>query len=180
MAAINPIIILDQYYYIDIFLTHTYKNLGQYDIIKNNIITGELKEFDFTTQSLLEPIPIASPSLAIVTGYTKSRLKEVISYSNEYLVGVKGVTSVNQEYVTYEIDGIVYLTYLDTDVTIYGFGKPTNEFEYQSILKDDNSVSVDVKKTLNAFVIDRSNISVYDYFNKISNCDSLDDLLDIF
>jgi len=180
MAAINPGTILDQYYYIDILLTHKYKNLGQYELIIDNNIIGELKKSNFTTQNQLQPFNFGPSSIAIITGYTESRLKNVITYTGEYKVGVNGVTEVNQEYITYEIDGIVYLTYLDTDVTIYGFGKLTNEFDVQPILANDNSVSIDVKKTLNAFIIDRSNISIYEYFNKMNNCNNLDDLLDIF
>lgn len=180
MAAINSGSILDEYYYIDIFLTHQYKNLGQYTLIENNDIVGELTDFDLLNQNQLPPFDFGQPSVAIVTGYTSSRLKYVETYAGGYKVGVNGVTEVNNEYVSYEIDGITYLTYLDTGVTLYGFGKPTNEFSPQAILNDDNSVSIDVKKTLNGLIIDRSNISIYEYFNKMNNCNNLDDLLDIF
>jgi hypothetical protein len=180
MAAINTGTILDQYYYIDILLTHKYKNFGQYELIQNNDIIGELTDFDLLNQNQLQPFDFGPSSVAVVTGYTESKLKNVITYSGEYKVGVNGVTSVNNDYVTYVIDDITYLTYLDTGITLYGFGKLTNEFDVQPILMNDNSVSIDVKKTLNAFIIDRSNISIYEYFNKMNNCNNLDDLLDIF
>lgn len=183
MAAINtnPVIpIVPDYYYLDILLTNSYKNLGQYENVINSEIIGELTEFDFTTQSELPLLESGQTGIAIITGYTTSKLNVVKTYTGEYKVGVNGVTFANSEYVSYVIAGITYLTYLDTGVTLYGFAKQTNEFETQLIFKDDNSVSVDVKKTLNAFIIDRSNISIYDYFNKISTCDNLDDILDIF
>jgi hypothetical protein len=180
MAAINSGNISNEYYYIDVLLTHQYKNFGQYELIENNDIIGELTDFDFTTQSQLTPFDFGQTSVAIITGYTTSKLKNVITYTGEYKVGVNGVTEVNNEYVSYVINDITYLTYLDTGITLYGFGKLTNEFSLQAILKDDNSVSIDVKKTLNALIIDRSNVSVYEYFNKMNNCNNLDDLLDIF
>jgi len=180
MAAINTGDILDEFYYIDILLTHKYKNFGQYDLIENNDIVGELTDFDLLSQNQLTPFDFGQPSVAIITGYTDSKLKYVETYAGGYKVGVNGVTVVTDEYVSYVIDDITYLTYLDTGITLYGFGKPTNEFDVQPILMNDNSVSIDVKKTLNAFIVDRSNVAIYEYFNKMNNCVNLDDLLDIF
>ena len=167
-------------YYLDIFLTQTQKNLGQFNLISNNEIIGDLGQFDFAIQNQIEAIAADEIINVTLTGLTSSRLKEVITYSGEYKVGVNGVNVVTNDYIIYNIDGINYVTYLDTNLTIYTATKASNEFERQNILRDDNSVSIDIKKTLNAFLIERSNISVYDYFNKINNCDKLDDLLDIF
>jgi hypothetical protein len=180
MAAINLNDTFEQYYYIDIFLTQTQKNLGQFDIIKNNEIIGDLIAFDFTSQNSISPISPSDVGIITLTGLTTSRLNEVKTYTGEYKVGVNGVNVVNNEFIIYDIDGISYVTYLDTNFTIYTMTKSTNEFEMQNVLRDDNSVSIDIKKTLNGFLVERSNISVYDYFNKINNCDKLDDLLDIF
>jgi hypothetical protein len=182
MAAVNPstIPIVNNNYYLDIFLTQTYNNLGQYEIIQNKEIFGDLTQFDLTGQTQLPPIEQNQSTLVVITGYTQSRLPNVVTYTGEYIVGVNGVTYVSDEYIGYEINNILYITYLDTGVTIYGFGKLSNEFERQDIIRDDNSVAIDVKKTLDAFIIDRSNTSVYDYFNRINGCDNLDDILDIF
>ena len=181
MAAIDNGETTKNFYYIDIFLTQTYKNLGQYDIIRNNEFFGELIEFNFETQSELLPIEYSEPFSISITGETQNDfLKKIIAYNGQYKVGVNDVTQVNENFVRYTINDINYITYFNNNLTIYGVEKITNELEYQNILKDDNSVSVDVKKTLNAFVIDRLNIPVYDYFNKINNCTNLDDLLDIF
>jgi hypothetical protein len=173
-------------YYVDVFLTKTQKNLGQFTSIKNNEIFGDLTtfnlipNFNFLNQTQLPPFNFSQPFNVTVTGITESKLKNVITYTGDYKVGVNGVIFANSDYVMYEIDGITYTTFLSDNLTIYSVTKPTNEFDKQSILRDDNSVSIDVKKTLNAFLIDRSNVSIYEYFNKINNCDSLDDLLDIF
>jgi hypothetical protein len=167
-------------YYLDIFLTQTSKNLGQYDIITNNEIIGDFVEFNFAIQNEVPRIAVNQSFDITVTGLTSSRLEEARSYSGDFKIGVNGVIAVNDNYVMYAIDGVNYITYLDTNLTIYTVTKPSNEFERQNILRDDNSVSIDIKKTLNAFIIERSNISVYDYFNKLNNCDNLDDILDIF
>jgi len=183
MAAVSDTIgfpINTEYYYFDVFLTQTTKNLGQFSIVKNNEIIGDLIEFDLASQNSLSRIAPSEVLNITITGLTSSRLEEVKTYSGDYKVGVNGVSVVNDEYIIYEIDGVNYITYLDTNLTIYTINKSSNEFENQDILRDDNSVSIDVKTTLNAFLIERSNISVYDYFNKMNNCDKLDDLLDIF
>jgi hypothetical protein len=181
MAAISFDDTFEQYYYIDIFLTQTQKNLGMFNIITNNEIIGDLPEFDFTSQNTIPPITPSDIGIVTLTGLTASRLNEVKTYTGEYKVGVNGVILVLDSLIIYEIDGISYQTLLDGFNTTYYFvTKSTNEFEMQNVLRDDNSVSIDIKKTLNGFLVERSNISLYDYFNKISNCDKLDDLLDIF
>ena len=171
---------IENYYYLDIFLTQTQKNLGQFNIISNNEIIGDLIAFDFASQNSISPISPSDVGIVTLTGLTISRLNEVKTYTGEYKVGVNGVNAVTNEFIIYNIDGINYVTYLDTNLTIYTMTKSTNEFQMQNVLRDDNSVSIDIKKTLNGFLVERSNISVYYYFNKISNCDKLDDLLDIF
>ena len=170
------------YYYLDIFLTQTQKNLGQFSIIKNNDIVGDLIAFDFASQNSISQIAQTNIGTNItVTGLTSSRLNEVKTYNGGYKIGVNGVILVSSTVVVYKIDDITYQTLLDgSNTTFYTLTKPSGEFEMQEVLSDDNSVSIDIKKTLNAFIIERSNISVYDYFNKINNCDKLDDLLDIF
>jgi hypothetical protein len=182
MAAINIDNEFKTFYYINVFLKQTQKNLGQFSTIKNNQIIGDLKElpsfyFENQTQNTINQ---STSETVKITGLTKSRLNEVKTYQGLFKVGVNGVTFVNEDYIIYQIDEISYTTFIEDNLTIYSVTKTTNEFENQSVIRDDNSVSVDVKKTLNAFLIDRSNISVYDYFNKINNCNNLDDLLDIF
>jgi hypothetical protein len=170
-------------FYINIFLTQTQKNLGQFSLISNNEIIGDSIEFapNLNRQSNTTiNLPTNSTTIT-VTGLTSSRLEEVKTYNGDYKVGVNGVILASSTLVVYKIDDITYQTLLDgSNTTYYIVNKPTNEFEMQDVLSDDNSVSIDIKKTLDAFIIERSNISVYDYFNKINNCDKLDDLLDIF
>lgn len=183
MAAINLDNELKTFYYVDVFLTQTQKNMGQFTTIKNNQIIGDLKElpsFYFENQTENTINQSTTPNTVKITGLTASRLNEVKTYEGLFKVGINGVTVVNEDYIIYQIDEISYTTFIENNLTIYSVTKPTNEFENQSVIRDDNSVSIDVKKTLNAFLIDRSNISVYEYFNKINNCDNLDDLLDIF
>lgn len=167
------------YYYLDIFLTQTQKNLGQFSLINNLDIIGDLTTFNLTNK--LPEIISTSSTTITVTGLTSSRLEEVKTYNGGYKVGVNGVILVSSTEVVYKIDDIIYRTLLDgSNTTFYTLNKPSGEFEMQNVLRNDNSVSIDIKKTLDAFIIERSNISVYDYFNKINNCDKLDDLLDIF
>jgi hypothetical protein len=182
MAAINLDNTLKKYYYIDIFLIQTQKNLGQFSIITNDEIVGDIITFNFNNQnSISQNTQTDTITDITITGLTSSRLAEVKTYNGDYKVGVNGVISVFSSSIIYKIDDITYQTLLDGSNTTYYFvTKSTNEFQTQSVLRNDNSVSIDIKKTLNAFIIERSNISVYDYFNKINNCDKLDDLLDIF
>lgn len=169
-------------FYINIFLTQTQKNLGQFSLITNKEIIGDLITFlNLNNQPTVTPILPTTPTTITVTGLTSSRLEEVKTYNNTYKVGVNGVLSVSSNSIIYKIDDITYETLLGgSKATFYTLTKPSGEFQTQNVLRNDNSVSIDIKKTLNAFIIERSNISVYDYFNKINNCDKLDDLLDIF
>jgi hypothetical protein len=173
---------MEEIYYLNILLNKTYKNLGQYETITNNQIVGTLTTITFT-QNTIQPNPQSLPFNINVSGITKSRLTEVRSFDPNilYIVGVNGVLTVTPEYVEYSIGDIIYKTFLDTKLTtFFKVTKTTNELKSQPIIANDNSVSIDVKKTLNAMVIDRSNISIYEYFNKINNCAELDDLLEIF
>lgn len=172
-------------YYLNIFLKNTYKNLGQIETVKNNtIITGMLDLTAFTlTQTKTSVINNQfNPRTIIFTGITKSRLNEVKTYNTNlpYKVNVNGVTKVTPEFIEYDINGIEYKTFLSNSLTIYKVIKQTDEFQQEIMVSNNNSVFVDIKKTLNALIIERSNVSVYNYFNKINNCDELDDLLDIF
>lgn len=170
-------------FYINIFLTQTQKNLGQFSVITNPDIIGDSITFDSNLNrqsNTTITLPTNSTTIT-VTGLTSSRLEEVKTYNNTYKVGVNGVILVSSNSVIYKIDDITYQTLLDgSNTTFYILTKPSGEFQTQNVLRNDNSVSIDIKKTLDAFIIERSNISVYDYFNKINNCDKLDDLLDIF
>jgi hypothetical protein len=169
-------------FYLNIFLTQTQKNLGQFSLINNNEIIGDLITFaNLNNQPTVTPVLPTNPTTITVTGLTSSRLEEVKTYNNTYKVGVNGVISVSPNSIIYKIDDITYETLLGgSNATFYTLTKLSGEFQTQNVLRNDNSVSIDIKKTLNAFIIERSNISVYDYFNKINNCDKLDDLLDIF
>jgi hypothetical protein len=174
--------VVNGFYYFDVFLIETYKNLGQYDLITNNEIIGTLTTITFT-QNTVQSNQQSVPFNINVSGITKSRLTEVRSFDPNvpYKAGINGVLFVTTEYVEYSIGDVIYKTFLDTQLTtFFKVTKPTNELQSQSIIGNDNSVSIDIKKTLNAMVIDRSNISIYEYFNKINNCNELDDLLEIF
>jgi hypothetical protein len=180
MAAINFDNTFEVYYYFDIFLTETYKSLGQLESITNDQIIGELTAITFNQNEL--PLYDTIPQTNItVSGLTASRLEEVKTYNGDYKLGVNGVVLVLDTLIIYEIDGITYQTLLDGSNTTYYFTtKPTNNFDYQNVIRNDDSVFVDLKKTLNAMVINRNNIPVYEYMDKINNCDELADLLDIF
>lgn len=172
---------MEETYYLDIFLKKTYKNLGQFETINpNSQIVGTLEEITFIQTEL--GLDNSQPFNVTISGLTSSRLEEVKTYNtqNPYKVGINGVTTITSDYIEYVIDDVNYITYLEDNLTIFKLTKLTNELEKQNIIANDNSVSIDIKKTLNAMVVDRSNVSVYDYFNKINNCSSLDDLLDIF
>jgi hypothetical protein len=172
------------FYYFDVFLTETYKSLGQYEIINNPNIIGELTAITLNNNvgsfksynPPLELVPV------IITGITKSRLDEVKTYnpSVPFKLNVKGVFNITNDFIEYSIDGMKYKTYLSDGLTTYSIVKGVETFDNQPVIWNADSVFIDIKKTLNAMVIDRANISVYDYFNKINNCDELDDLLDIF
>jgi hypothetical protein len=173
-----------EFYNFDIFLTETYKGLGQYEIINKPDIIGQLTSITLNENvSTLKAFnPPAELEFTIITGITKSRLDEVKTYnaSVPYKLNVKGVFNITNEFIEYSIENTRYKTYLSDGLTTYSITKFKETFENQPVIWNADSVFIDIKKTLNAMVIDRGNISVYDYFNKINNCDELDDLLEIF
>jgi hypothetical protein len=173
-----------EYYYLDVFLTETYKSLGQYEIISNPNIIGQLTSITLidNISTLRADNPPQELEFILITGITKSRLDEVKTYgsNNVYKLNVKGVFNITNEFIEYSIDNIKYKTYLSDGLTTYSVTKRKENFENQPVIWNADSVFIDIKKTLNAMVIDRGNVSVYDYFNKINNCDELDDLLEIF
>jgi len=171
-----------EFYYFNIFLKETYKNLGQYEIITNPEIVGDKKTINFEQNKLqLTAQSTTLPSI-LVTGLTKSRLDEVKTYNPNvpYKVGVNGVTRVTSDFIEYTIGDVKYKTFLPFGMTTYQVLKEQNVFEKQPVIWNADSVFIDIKKTLNAMIIERSNISIYEYFNKMNNCDSLDELLQIF
>jgi hypothetical protein len=173
-----------EFYYFDVFLTETYKGLGQYEIINNPDIIGQLTSITLNenVSTLRAYNPPQELEFIIITGITKSRLDEVKTYNSNvpYKLNVKGVFNITNEFIEYSIDNTRYKTYLSDGLTTYSITKLKETFENQPVIWNADSVFIDIKKTLNAMVIDRGNISVYDYFNKINNCDELDDLLEIF
>lgn len=171
-----------EYYYFDVFLTETYKSLGQYEIISNPDIIGELTSTTISLSSLRAFNPPSELEFILITGITKSRLDEVKTYNQSvpFKLNVKGVFNITNEFIEYSIDNIKYKTYLSDGLTTYSVTKLKESFDNQPVIWNADSVFNDIKKTLNAMVIDRGNISIYDYINKINNCDELDDLLEIF
>lgn len=179
MAATN--------YYLNIFLKNTNKNTGQLETVNDKTsIKGTIDFTAFTFSTSQNPNTTSSnlpPKRSITfTGITKSRLDEVKTYNPlvPFKLNVNGVTKIDTDFIEYNINGITYTTYLSNNLTIYKVTKQTNELDVQRVIGNNNSVFVDIKKTLNALIIERSNISVYNYFNKINGCDELDDILDIF
>ena len=183
MEAVNSNI---DFYYFDVFLTETYKGLGQYEEITKPDIIGQLTSITLndSVSGLRGYTPPTELEFITITGITKSRLEEVKIYSlfntPSYKLNVKGVFNITNEFIEYSIDNIRYKTYLSDGLTTYSITKFKETFENQPVIWNADSVFIDIKKTLNAMVIDRGNISVYDYLNKINNCDELDDLLEIF
>ena len=173
-----------EFYYFNIFLTEKYKSLGQYEIITNPDIIGELETIEISLGRTSTSTSTQSTTLPpiLVTGLTTSRLNEVKTYNLNvpYKLGVNGVTNITNDFVEYTIDDIKYKTFLSDGLTIYEVLKQQDIFQNQPVIWNADSVFIDIKKTLNAMVIDRSNISVYEYFGRINNCDNLDDVLQIF
>lgn len=178
MAAVN----MDfQYFYFDIFLTETYKSLGQYEIIKNPEIIGELTTNVFSLNIPNTSTP-STPKSITVTGLTKSRLDEVKTYNvnQPFKIGINGVNTIATDYIEYTIGDVKYKTFLVDNLTIFSVTKLEDVFDNQPVIWNADSVFNDIKNTLNAMIIERGNITVYDFLNKINNSDELDDLLDIF
>lgn len=171
-------------FYINIFLKETYKNLGQYELITDKDIIGDLTAFTLTqnTQTVVNNVNTQNQPDITITGLTSSKLNTVRTYNPQepYKVNVNGVTKVTNEFIEYKIGDVEYKTFLSDGLTIFKAIKKPEIFDNQPVIWNSNSVFIDIKKTLNAMVIERNNISVYDYFNKINNCSELDDLLDIF
>jgi hypothetical protein len=176
------------YYYLNIFLKNTYKNTGQVETVGDkSSIKGTIDFTAFTfsqaSQNTTNQTSFLPPKRSIIfTGITKSRLDEVKTYNPlvPFKLNVNGVTKITPDFIEYNINGILYTTYLSNNLTVYKVTKQTNELDVQRIIGNNNSVFIDIKKTLNALIIERSNVSVYNYFNKINGCDELDDILDIF
>jgi hypothetical protein len=184
-----------EYFYLNIFLTETTKNRGQLEIVNRDATIKSLLLTSFTLTQNTAQGRIATnnqssnPRTITFTALTKSRLDEVKTYdlNNPFKLNVNGVTKIERDattndiiYVDYNIEGITYRTFISNNLTYYTVTKPTDEFDTQRLINNSNSVFVDIKKTLNAMIIERSNVSVYNYFNKINNCQELDDILDIF
>jgi hypothetical protein len=175
--------VVNGFYYFDVFLTETYKSLGQYEIITKPDIIGQLTSITLNKNFFnLRDVPPIELEPITITGITKSRLNEVKTYnpSVPYKINVNGVFNITSQFIEYSIDNIKYKTYLSDGLTTYSVVKFIETFDNQPVIWNADSVFIDIKKTLNAMVIDRGNISVYDYLNKINNCDELDDLLEIF
>jgi len=170
------------FYYFNILLKETYKNLGQYEIITNPDIIGDLQSITFsqTNSSIVQQTTTLPPIL--VTGLTTSRLNEVKTYNINipYKIGVNGVTNITTDFIEYTIDDIKYQTFLSDGLTTYQILKQQDVFQNQPVIWNADSVFVDIKKTLNAMVIERGNISVFEYFGRLNNCDSLSDMEQIF
>lgn len=137
-----------QFYYFNILLTETYKNLGQYENITNPEIIGDKTTINFeqnrielSTQST--PLPPVS-----ITGLTTSRLNEVKTYnsSEPYKVGVNGVTNITNEFIEYTIDDIKYRTFLSDGLTTFQLLKQQDVFENQPVIWNADSVFIDIKK----------------------------------
>lgn len=182
------------YFYLNIFITETTKNRGQLEEVVDKSFIKGVTSFTLTQQNTTQPGNIitnqySNPRIITFTALTKSRLNEVKTYdlTNPFKVNVNGVTKIEKDvttgniiYVDYNIEGISYRTFLSNNLTYYTVTKTTNEFATKRLINNSNSVFIDIRKTLNAMIIERSNVSIYNYFNKINNCQELDDILDIF
>lgn len=171
-----------QFYYFNILLTETYKNLGQYEIITNPEIIGDKTTINFEQNKIELPTKSTTLQSVLITGLTSSRLNQVKSYDKNqpYKVGVNGVTNITNEFIEYTIDDIKYRTFLSDGLTTYQLLKQQDVFQNQPVIWNADSVFVDIKKTLNAMVIDRGNISVFEYFGRLNSCDNLSDVQQIF
>ena len=70
-----------------------------------------------------------------ITGYTSSRLNEVktLDKNNPYKVGVNGVFNVQSDFIEYEIDGVLYKTFLNKNIINKNFLNKNQRYKFNPI-----------------------------------------------
>jgi hypothetical protein len=166
-------------YYIDIFLTNNFNVQGMLETITTNEIIGSLTSITFSND-FIQPEPVNVAFDIEVSGLTISKINDIKDYSGNIVVGLNGVYELTSEYVKYIIDDIYYQTFFEDNLTIYIVYKKTNEFMKSFVIKNENLPFSDIRKTVNGLLIERNNISVYTFLNRLSNSSNLEDLNEIF
>lgn len=140
--------------------------------------------------NLPEPGPPVPPSIQVpvIKGVTKSRLEEVMTYNPQipFVVGLNGVISFNEDQVTYEIDGITYVTRLDepNEPTIYILNQQTGLIpggRNNAITRTSDSVALDEKLlTTGNIKPDRGEMSPWEAIYRLGRVNSPDDINVLF
>jgi hypothetical protein len=131
------------------------------------------------------PVSEIKPVLAVITGETESRLEEVMTYNlnTPYQIGLNGVISVTEEYVIYEIEQVIYTTFLETEQTFYEIGMQglTEENSVaRFVIKREEDVFIGRHNTIDKIDIDRSEFSVFEKMYRLAKINSLDDFENYF
>lgn len=148
-------------YFLNIYLNKNITQNNLFDSLDTYGITSE-------TESIM------------ITGETNSRVNELFTYGGELKIGVNGLLEKNDYIVKYELDGIIYETDLSTDKTIYTIYKNVDNFNNLHLVPNENMPFSNIKKTIDAMLIERNNISVFDYMNRLATCKSPTDTENIF
>ncbi len=135
----------------------------------------------------------------VISGFTDSRLNEVISYdkNNPYIVGLNGVTNVvytpnvvnsgnTLSQVEYTINGIKYITSIekplfpDSDLyfktkTVYFFESSGLTKQNMSLIKREAEMGISFPpKIENQIFIERQSISVFERHLRLEDIESVD------
>lgn len=114
----------------------------------------------------------------IIKGVTTHKLDFIKTYGDQpFVVGENGVLELNDKYVVYKIDDILYTTYFDTYLTYFSFEIDVfKEINTSGFIYDD-SFGYDDKKNIESFInIQRNNFSVFEKFFYFSDTESVGDI----
>lgn len=119
----------------------------------------------------------------MITGYTDSKLDDIRTYYEQpYVVGINGVTYINEEKIEYTIDLVNYITFFDDIQTTIFISpltdQPTISNDRVAVFDDSNPFG-DKKNTESFINIDRNNYSVFEKLFKLSKITKLSDFEDL-
>ncbi len=177
----NTVINTDNYMLL--FFTNNFENIG---LLSNDVSNPNIPVETNPTFK----IPF------IISGYTdNTKLNELKTYSNEFKVGINGVTSVSSNLISYRLDGIDFITYISGSTsnpvalsTIYflgsqnGFinGLNSNNSVNEFTFKDESKPYIEELPTRSQVFVQRNPASVYDSFFALNNINSYDDVFFYF
>ncbi len=150
----------------------------------------------FLEQGMLRPVPAETSPIAPVpapvttntpgriTGVTGSRLDEVktTSIAEPFIVGVNGVIDINDESISYLLDGIRYVTNLGDESTVYEIGfntlpglNPLNAGNI-ALYRNENDIFVDMHPTESDVFVERGEFSVLEHLYQLARVRELNDV----